>query len=119
MVGIRHFLEELGIWFTKPVVIYEDNKPTIQVTNNASSLGDTGRHSEIKMFKLKELVENQTVILQYIETMRQVADLLTKSLGRVAFERLRNDLTGAFENPMQNIHVPLDAILMRIITTLS
>jgi hypothetical protein len=28
-------------------------------------------------------------VLKYIETSRQVADLLTKSLGRVAFERLK------------------------------
>ena len=60
----------------------------------------------LRMFKIKELVENKTVVLKYIETSRQVADLLTKSLGRVAFERLRDDLTGylAYEYPLGNIH---------------
>ena len=79
------------------MVIYEDNQPIIRVANNESSIGDAGRHMETRVFKLKELVENESVILKYIETQRQVADLLTKSLGRVAFERLRDDLTGALQ----------------------
>jgi len=31
--------------------------------------------------------DNETVILKYMSTERQVADLLTKSLAKIAFER--------------------------------
>ena len=88
-------------------------------SNNESSIGDAGRHMETRVFKLKELVENESVILKYIETQRQVADLLTKSLGRVAFERLRDDLTGylAFNHPGENIHVKAIAMLHKLPTT--
>jgi hypothetical protein len=55
VVGIRHLLEELGIWCNKPVVIYEDNQPTIQVANNERSLADAGRHLETRNYKLSEL----------------------------------------------------------------
>ena len=118
-MGARHLLEEIGIWYNKPVVIYEDNQPIIRVANNESSIGDAGRHMETRVFKLKELVENESVILKYIETQRQVADLLTKSLGRVAFERLRDDLTGylAFNHPGENIHVKAIAMLHKLPTT--
>ena len=27
IVGTRHLLEEIGIWYNTPVVIYEDNQP--------------------------------------------------------------------------------------------
>jgi len=113
IVGTRHLLEEIGIWYNTPVVIYEDNQPIIRVANNEASLGDAGRHMETRIFKIKELVENETVIMKYIETQRQVADLLTKSLGRVAFERLRDDMTGylAFHHPGENIHVKSIAVL--------
>ena len=37
IVGTRHLLEEIGIWYNKPVVIYEDNQPIIRVANNESS----------------------------------------------------------------------------------
>ena len=68
---------------------------------------------ETRVFKIKELVENETVILKYIETQRQVADILTKSLGKVAFERLRDDMTGylAVKHPGNNIHVKSIAVL--------
>ena len=116
IVGTRHLLEEIGIWYNKPVVIYEDNQPIIRVANNESSIGDAGRHMETRVFKLKELVENESVILKYIETQRQVADLLTKSLGKIAFERLRDDLTGylAFNHPGENIHVKAIAMLHKL-----
>ena len=113
IVGTRHLLEEIGIWYTEPVVIYEDNQPIIRVANNEQSIGDAGRHMETRVFKIKELVENETVILKYIETQRQVADILTKSLGKVAFERLRDDMTGylAVKHPGNNIHVKSIAVL--------
>ncbi len=34
IVAMRHMLEEIGIWYNEPVVIYEDNQPTIRVANN-------------------------------------------------------------------------------------
>ena len=99
--------------YTEPVAIYEDNQPIIRVANNEQSIGDTGRHMETRVFKIKGLVENETVILKYIETQRQVADILTKSLGKVAFERLRDDMTGyiAVKHPGNNIHVKSIAVL--------
>ena len=75
----------------------------------------------LRMFKIKELVENQTVVLKYIETSRQVADLLTKSLGKVAFERLRDDLAGylAYEYPLGNIHTPEGLVHLKIMQILN
>ena len=98
-------------------VIYEDNQPTIRVANNESSIADAGRHIEVKNFKLGELVEDSTIVLKYIETQRQVADLLTKPLGKIAFERLRDDLTGylAFNKPLENIHVKMCRIKMQCV----
>jgi len=107
IVGLRHLLEEIGIWYNTPVIIYEDNQPTIKVAHNESSIADAGRHLEVRNFKLQELVENETIVLKYIDTQRQVADILTKPLGKIAFERLRDDLTGylAVKQPGENIHV--------------
>ena len=117
VAAMRHMLEEIGIWYNEPVVIYEDNQPTIRVANNESSIADAGRHIEVKNFKLGELVEDSTIVLKYIETQRQVADLLTKPLGKIAFERLRDDLTGylAFNKPLENIHVKMCRIKMQCV----
>ena len=81
--------------------------PGAAISANEPSIADAGRHIEVKNFKLGELVEDSTIVLKYIETQRQVADLLTKPLGKIAFERLRDDLTGylAIKQPGENIHV--------------
>ena len=47
IVAMRHMLEEIGIWYNEPVVIYEDNQPTIRVANNETSIADAGRHIEV------------------------------------------------------------------------
>ena len=62
-------------------------------------------------------MEDSTIVLKYIETQRQVADLLTKPLGKIAFERLRDDLTGylAFNKPLENIHVKMCRIKMQCV----
>ena len=44
-----HLLGFAGIWYDKPVVIYEDNQPIIRVANNESSIGDAGRHMETRV----------------------------------------------------------------------
>ena len=46
-----------------------------------------------------------------------LADLLTKPLGKIAFERLRDDLTGylAFNKPLENIHVKMCRIKMQCV----
>jgi len=70
------------------------------------------------MFKIKELVENKTVLLAFMETQRQVADILTKALGRIAFCRLRDDLTGytTVNAPGSNIHLTADELKDRLTT---
>ena len=72
---------------------------------------------ETRNYKLSELVENETVILKYMSTERQVADLLTESLAKIAFERLRDDLIGysCYNSPGNNIH----ALCIRITNTLA
>ena len=118
IVAIRNLLEELGVWYTNPTVIYEDNQATIQIANNEAALGDANRHMHRRLFKIKELVENKTVLLAFMETQRQVADILTKALGRIAFCRLRDDLTGytTVNAPGSNIHLTADELKDRLTT---
>ena len=54
-----------------------------------------------------------------MSTERQVADLLTKSLAKIAFERLRDDLTGysCYNLPGNNIHEPSLRAIMSILAT--
>ena len=88
IVGLRHLLEEIGIWYNTPVIIYEDNQPTIKVAHNESSIADAGRHLEVRNFKLQELVENETIV-----------GLLSQSGSRSGF-LCRTAFSGGFSRPL-------------------
>ncbi|XP_045779967.1 uncharacterized protein LOC123877346 isoform X3 [Maniola jurtina] len=50
------------------------------------------KHLEIKQAFVKEKLENKIIELRYINTSEQLADILTKALGGIAFKRLRGKL---------------------------
>ena len=43
---LRHFLTELGIKFTKPITLYEDNQSTIKLVKNPELHGRSKKHSD-------------------------------------------------------------------------
>ena len=56
--------------------------------------GSSHQLSELRWFKLQELVKGAIVTLKYIGTKEQIADALTKNLNKALFLRLRDFLMG-------------------------
>ena len=50
------------------------------------------KHIEIKFHYIKDMVQRGVVKLEYVETEKQIADVLTKPLARVKFEYFRERL---------------------------
>ena len=71
---------------TAPVLIYEDNQPTIKLVKNPVC-HKKSKHVEIKYHF--ELVENRTIHVQYVSTVENVADNFTKHLSLKEFTTLR------------------------------
>jgi hypothetical protein len=57
-------------------------------TCNASAT----RHIKIKFHYIREKLTEGTITIAYMETGNMVADMMTKALGRILFERFRNML---------------------------
>lgn len=70
------------------VLIYEDNQSTIKVAKNPV-LHKRMKHIDIKHHFIPEKIVDGTIILNYIETSEQIADLLTKPMPRHTFVKLR------------------------------
>ena len=49
----------------------------------------TGKHINIKFHFLRDCVDGGQIVIEFVETGRQLADILTKSLGRQRFIELR------------------------------
>lgn len=90
-----------AVWITKiyneilyPITpkIYVDNQSAIRLCNSNAFHRRT-KHFDVKSKFIKDLVEKKQIELAYIPTEEQRADIGTKSLTRVTFQKLR-DLIG-------------------------
>jgi hypothetical protein len=75
----------------RPTVIYCDNQSCIKLSENPV-FHDRSKHIEIRYHFIRDYVQRGAVELQYISTEEQVADILTKALGRGKFVFFRDKL---------------------------
>ena len=69
-------------------MIYEDNQSAIAIAKNPQFHG-RAKHINIKYHFIREQVNNNNIELKYSQTSEMIADMLTKGLGRIKFEKLR------------------------------
>lgn len=86
---LRNLLLELKLVRTDTkITIYEDNQSTIRSCNTHEQLKRM-KHLDIKYHFVKDKIKDGIIILQYINSSEQIADILTKPLNKVVFEKLR------------------------------
>jgi len=95
--GIRQFLEELGFPQLSPTVIYNDNQAAIAMSKQSFSSSST-RHMKIKFHYIRQLVKDGSVKVNFLPTTSMVADMMTKALDRVLFERFRKMLLDGIDD---------------------
>ena len=96
--GIRFMLAELHMPQKGPTTVYEDNQPCIAVCSDvAKTVGEHTKFYDMRVKKLKEMQALGIIVVKYCVTANMVADLFTKNVNAVVFERLANVLTGAGE----------------------
>jgi hypothetical protein len=72
-------------------MLYCDNQGTIRLSKDATFHGRT-KHIDVHFHFIRQTITSRDVELLYIPTEKMVADIFTKSLARVKFERFRADL---------------------------
>ena len=87
---IRNMLNALGITIEK-IKIYEDNTGAIAIVKN-QNIDSKTKHIDIKTKFLNHSIKENNVDLNYIKSENQLADTLTKPLGKVKFEKFREAL---------------------------
>ena len=87
-VWIQRFLEEVDGKTNKPMTIYEDHQSTICMSQNPRFHG-RAKHIDIKYHFIREQISTNAIELKYCKSEEMIADILTKGLGRIQFEKLR------------------------------
>jgi hypothetical protein len=92
LIWIYMLLKTMGINVQKPCVVYEDNRACIKIAENATAMKRT-KHIDIRHHFLREHVDNGTIKILPVATKDQLADVMTKVLGKVLFRRFRDAIT--------------------------
>ena len=99
VIAILQLLEELNknglpIHKDTPKFVcktYEDNKSCISIANDHRTRPRT-KHFALKLHHFRSYIVNKTISIDHVSTTEQIADIFTKPLPRVQFERLRRKL---------------------------
>jgi len=86
MVWLRNLLEDMGCLSVEPTVLYEDNNSCIAQTENPLHYKRT-KHIDVYYHYTRQMMEEGLVVLHKIDTTEQVADMLTKPLGKTLFRK--------------------------------
>ncbi|ORU94051.1 MAG: hypothetical protein A6F71_09135 [Cycloclasticus sp. symbiont of Poecilosclerida sp. M] len=98
-IWLRQLTLELssGDMPTKATIIHEDNQSAMSLAKNPQFHG-RAKHIDIRHHFVRDKVSDGTIELNYCRTDDMVADILTKGLCNVSFERLRK-MTGVTRIP--------------------
>lgn len=86
---LRNMFLELKFDKDLKVIIYEDNQSAIRSCSSHEQLKRV-KHLDIKYHFTKEKISEGIVELKYVPSCEQVADVFTKPLNRIIFEKLRS-----------------------------
>jgi hypothetical protein len=95
-VWLRKLLTDLFDHEMDPTTIHCDNQSCVKLSENPV-FHDRSKHIEIKYHYIRDMVQRKTVLVQYLPTYEQIADIFTKPLAKTKFEYFRERL-GLVEN---------------------
>jgi hypothetical protein len=76
-----------------PIVVYEDNKATIDISKNPC-LHEKQKHVDVKYHFVRECVLERRIQVQYLRTDKMLADVLTKAVQVNTWMKLISKLMG-------------------------
>jgi len=94
VVALRNLMAEVGLFQHEPTLIYQDNKPAIAVAENKGAMSKASKALDIRVYGLRNRIEDQEVTLKWIGTLEMAADLGTKLFSVRRFKYLRDLVNG-------------------------
>ena len=96
---VAHFREESDYAQTQPATILTDSAVAIKfLTDSGSVPNRQTRHLRRRVLCIKQALARNIAVLKFVPGNLNCADLLTKPLGRVLFERHSKNMMGELYN---------------------
>jgi len=93
---MSRIMEDLGFAQLEPTVLWEDNMACIYMSQT-SVMYHKARHIDTRVYHLRELCKDGALVLKKVSSAEHVADSLTKSTPKPAFEKHRDAMLGAVD----------------------
>jgi len=90
-IALARMIEEFFGCKVWPITIFVDNQAVIDSVEKESAT-ELNKHLSTKYFSVVEWSQRNLISIHYVPTKKNVADLMTKSLGRLLFERQANSI---------------------------
>ena len=84
VIWLKILLTELGLFQSKPLLLYYGNKAALDIAHNPVQHGRT-KHIEIDRHFIKENLDQGIICMPHVRSCDQVADMLTKGLSEKVF----------------------------------
>jgi hypothetical protein len=84
---VIHLFLEFKIQVDYPIKIWEDNDACIQLAKDPV-FRDRAKHIEVRYHLVRDLVEDSTVSVEYVETSKQMANGFTKPVDHTSMEEM-------------------------------
>ena len=87
-------MDEVGLHQELPTIIYQDNRPAIQIAMNRGALAKKTRSMSLRTLSVRNKIEDGIIFPEFTDTDDMVADIGTKVLDGPRFAKLRDIMTG-------------------------
>jgi hypothetical protein len=91
-------LKDLGLFLVDSPILWCDNLSALALASNPVFHART-KHIEVDYHFVREKVVRRDIVVKFVSTKDQLADILTKSLASSSFTRLRDNLLLPFQPP--------------------
>ena len=91
--GILRLCRELRFTDSEHVVVMSDNTSAIRAMQHGLSRSAM-KHMDVRQMRARELVNNKQLVIDYVPTAHNPADVLTKAVSHAVLSRLRDRLLG-------------------------
>ncbi|KAL5757963.1 hypothetical protein ACOSP7_020574 [Xanthoceras sorbifolium] len=96
---LRYLLKDLGVLHQEPALLHCDNKAALHIAANPVFHEHT-RHIEMDYHYIRDKIQDGSVVTRFMKSTHQLADVLTKPLGKELFIPMVRKLG------VQDIHSP-------------
>ena len=112
-IWLRNLLTSISFPPNDPTTIKQDNQATITFSET-NKISQRSKHIDVRHYFVKQAIEESQIMLEYIPSKENLADIFTKPLGKEQFEYLRTKLGVTQRQTENQINLELSGGVGRI-----